>query len=69
MDRLFRYSKDAISLGLEERKVRMAEQWGEVMGGVLRGVLADLDLTEAQAAKAPEIVRSHLMAMSQDGSL
>lgn len=62
-DRLFRYSEKALSLGLEERRVRMAEQWGQLMGRMLRGVMEDLVLTPEQAKRAPDIVRNHLQAL------
>lgn len=62
-DRLFRYSKEALALGLEERRVRMAEQWGQLVGGMLRSVLDELKLTAAQQALAPDVVRRHLLAL------
>lgn len=62
-DRLFRYSKDALQLGLDERRVRAAEQWGQLMGQLLSRVLDDLELTPAQAELAPTVVRTRLLEL------
>jgi hypothetical protein len=62
-DRLVRYSKDAISLGLAERAIRMAEQFGVTIARLLEGVYQDLELTPAQKKRWPIIVRKHLILM------
>lgn len=56
--------KAALQAGVEERRVRLAEQQGEVLVGVIRAVLADLDLTAEQAARVPEVVPRHLRAVT-----
>jgi hypothetical protein len=60
LDRLARFSKMAIDAGVAERLVAIAEGLGQAIGGVLRAVLGDLNLTEEQLAIAPESVRRHL---------
>lgn len=58
-------SKAAISAGIEERRVKLAEQQGALLAGVIRGILGDLDLTPAQAARVSEVVPRHLRAMAE----
>src|SRR4051812_44913266 len=47
-DRLVKYSKDAISLGLAERAVRMAEQFGQTIARLLEGIRADMEFSKLQ---------------------
>ena len=63
VDRLARYSKMAIDVGVEERLVRAAEHIGGLMGRVLQAVLDDLNLTAAQKAIAPAVVHRHLTVL------
>jgi hypothetical protein len=58
MDRLVGYSRVAIAAGLAERQVKLAEQQGELLAQVIRGVLADLGV--ADHPEAPAVVRKHL---------
>lgn len=37
-------AKTCIAVGIEERRVKLAEQQGELMAQVVRGILADLDV-------------------------
>lgn len=60
VDRLAKFSKDAISLGIAERAVRVAELYGHSIAKLLRGVLGDLELSPDQQKRAPHIVRKHL---------
>jgi hypothetical protein len=48
--------KEAIAAGIEERKVRLAEQHGALMAGVIQAILGDLDLSPQQQAKVPTVV-------------
>lgn len=57
-------SKAAISAGIEERRVRLAEQQGALLASVIKQVLGDLDLTPEQAANAPRIVAGRLRDVS-----
>ncbi|MFJ4787571.1 hypothetical protein [Streptomyces sp. NPDC088794] len=54
----------AISAGIEERKVRMAEQHGALVAQVIRAILADLQLTQEQQDRVPEVVPRHLRALA-----
>lgn len=47
-----------VKLGLDERRVRLAEQEGQLLANVLRGVLADLGVTNHP--DAAQVVRKHL---------
>lgn len=60
VDRLAKFSKDALALGIAERAVRLAEQYGSSLAKYTKGLLDDLDLTAEQQKKAPLIVRKHL---------
>lgn len=67
--RLARYSTDAVKLGLDERRVRLAEQYGNSIGRLLKGVLDDLmpHIDPAGIKKIPEIISKH-MAIMETGS-
>lgn len=60
VDRLAKFSKDALALGIAERAVRLAEQYGSSIAKYTKGLLEDLELTPDQAKQAPLIVRKHL---------
>jgi hypothetical protein len=62
-DRLVKYSKDAISLGLAERAVRLAEQFGQTIARLLEGIRADMELTKEQSDQWAISVRKHLIIM------
>jgi hypothetical protein len=57
---LAKYSKWAIDAGINERRVRLAEMYGESLARVLQGILQDLELTPVQREIAPNIVARHL---------
>lgn len=57
-------AKAAISAGIEERRVRLAEQQGALLAGVIKAILGDLNLTPEQAAKVPQVVPRHLRAVA-----
>lgn len=63
-DHLVAVSKAAIAAGIEERRVRLAEQQGAMLASVIKAVLGDLQLTADQAARAPQIVTERLRAVS-----
>lgn len=56
--------KAAIAAGLEERRVRLAEQQGAMLAGVIKAILGDLDLTAEQQARVGEVVPRHLRAVA-----
>lgn len=55
-DRLVKVCTAAISAGIEERRVRLAEAQGALVAEVIRKILGDLNLTPEQARKAGEVV-------------
>lgn len=57
-------TKTAIAAGIEERRVRLAEQQGALVAQVIRAILADLALTPEQESRVPEIVPRHLRALA-----
>ena len=60
-------AKTCVAVGIEERRVHLAERQGEMIAEVLRGVLADLGLGDDPAV--PAIVRRHLMLVGdRDGA-
>src|SRR4051812_32041667 len=67
LDRHARYAKMAIDAGVEERRVQLAERWGDDLARMLGNVLEDLNLTPAQAKKAPEIIRRNLISIEGRG--
>ena len=62
MDRLVNYSSVAIKAGLEERRVKIAEQTGALIAQAVRGILEDLGV--ADHPDAPGTVRRHLTLVS-----
>lgn len=67
VDRLAKFAKDALALGIADRAVRLAEQYGASIARYTKGLLDDLELTPEQVKKAPLIVRKHL-ALLEGGS-
>lgn len=65
INRLAKYSKDAIGLGIAERAVRIAELYGTSIAKLMKGVLEDLELTPKQRDAAPAIIRKHLILLEQ----
>lgn len=64
-DRAVRYAKVAHDMGIAEREVRLAERQGEMLAQVIRNVLGDLDLTDAQQQLVPDVVGRHLRAVAE----
>lgn len=56
--------KAAIAAGLEERRVRLAEQQGAMLASVIKNILGDLDLTPEQQGRVREVVPRHLRAVA-----
>lgn len=55
-------AKTCIAVGIEERRVQLAEQQGQLIAQVLRGVLQDLGV--ADRPEVPSVVRKHLSLVS-----
>ena len=65
MNDLARYSQMAISLGIAERAVKMAETYAELLHEYTQGLLQDLwpHLDAEGRAKAPQLVRRRLILL------
>lgn len=61
---LVRVAKEAINAGIEERRVRLAEQQGAMLAGVIKNILGDLNLSPEQQGRVGEIVPRHLRAVA-----
>jgi hypothetical protein len=62
-DRCARFCKLAIDAGLEERRVRLAEEQGAVIVSVIEAVLAGLGLSVEQRSRVPVVVPAALRAL------
>jgi len=62
-DRLARTSKMALDAGVDERRVKMAERYGEAIAALIQGILGDLTLNQRQQAAVPDVVRRHLLVL------
>jgi hypothetical protein len=56
--------KAAIGAGIEERRVKLAEQQGALLAAVIQRILGDLNLSAEQRALIPEVVPRHLRAVA-----
>lgn len=65
-DRLARLSKLAIDAGVEERRVKIAEDLGRTIVGVLQGVLSDLGV--ADHPDLPAVLGARLRAIETTGA-
>jgi hypothetical protein len=61
---LVKVCSEAIRAGIEERRIKLAEQQGELVAQAIRAILEDLNLTAEQQQRVPEIVPRHLRALS-----
>ncbi len=66
MDRLVQYSFAALKAGIEERRVRLAEQQAMLIAQAIHGVLRELGVSDRPEVN--QIVRKHLTAVA-GGSL
>lgn len=66
---LLEVTKTAISVGIEERRVKLAEAQGALVAEVFRRVFARMDLTKDQSARAPLIVSEELRRVAAQMSL
>ncbi|MFI7125976.1 hypothetical protein ACIBQ1_09800 [Nonomuraea sp. NPDC050153] len=56
--------KAALAAGIAERQVRLAEQQGALIVGVIQRILDDLALTAEQRSLVPSVVPRHLRSVS-----
>ncbi|MEV1315355.1 hypothetical protein AB0J14_04640 [Micromonospora arborensis] len=61
---LVKVCEKAIGAGLEERRVKLAEQQGAMLAGVIKAILGDLDLSPEQQAKVATVVPMRLRAVA-----
>ena len=61
---LVKVCESAIRAGIEERRVRLAEEQGQLVAHAIRAILTDLGLTPEQQARVSEIVPRHLRALA-----
>lgn len=61
---LAKVAKMALDAGVEERRVKLAEQQGALLADVIRRILSDLELTPEQQQKVPTVVPRHLRLVS-----
>jgi len=61
---LVKVCKEAIGSGLEERRVKLAEQQGAMLAGVIKAILGDLDLSPEQQAKVATVVPMRLRSVA-----
>lgn len=66
-DRLAKFAAAALRAGVAERQIRLAEDQGALVAQVIRGILDQLDLTPAQAARVPEVVPAQLRLLTRAG--
>ncbi len=59
-------AKTCVAVGIEERRVHLAEAQGELIAQVLRGVLEELGVGDD--ARVPAVVRRHLTLVTGDGA-
>jgi len=67
-DHLVKVSAAALKAGIEERKVRMAEQQGQLVAAALKQIFDALHLTTAQQGLLPTIVPAALRQLTGDAS-
>lgn len=67
-DRLKEYSVAALRAGVEERRVRIAENQGRLFESVLRRIFARLELTEHQVGLLPVVVPDELRQIAGGGA-
>lgn len=65
---LLEVSKTCIGVGIEERRVRIAEEAGRQLAGVIRAVLDRLDLTDEQRALSLVVVPEEFRALGEAAS-
>jgi hypothetical protein len=68
-DRVARIAKACLDVGIAERSVRVAEQFGEQLATILGRLFedADLALTPSQRDRLPDLLRRHLVPIESNG--
>lgn len=63
-ERLAKYATAALRAGVEERRVKLAEDQGALVAQVIRSILDQLDLSSEQQARVPEVVPAQLRLLT-----
>ena len=66
-EHLVKVTSAALRAGIEERRVKLAEQQGDLVAAVVNRILAALNLTPEQAAMVPIIVPREFRALAELG--
>jgi hypothetical protein len=64
-DRVAHVAKTALDAGVQERQIRLAELYGEVIATAIARILDGLKLTPAQRTRSREVVRTVLLALEK----
>src|SRR5262245_30165544 len=64
-DRVANIAKTALDAGVQERQIRLAELYGEVIARAITRILDGLHLSPAQRTRSREVVRSVLLALER----
>ncbi|WP_191565144.1 hypothetical protein [Janibacter melonis] len=64
---LERYASAALKAGVDERRVRLAEQEGAAVAGAIRAILGALNLTPEQQQLVPTVVPAQLRLLAGEG--
>jgi hypothetical protein len=65
VEKLSRFSKMALDARIDERMISLAENQAAMMRPIFVAVFTDLQLTDEQRAKAPDILRKHLLPLEE----
>lgn len=65
VERMVKYSKTAIDVGIDERRVKVAERTADVLVPLLHNLADDLVLTDEQRAKLPAIIGTRLRQLEE----
>jgi hypothetical protein len=65
-DRLAKVAKTCVDVGIEERRVRLAESAGQQLAAVIRSVLDQLELSDEQRVLALRVVPDELRRLAGD---
>jgi hypothetical protein len=64
-DRVTKIAKAALDAGVAERQIAFVERYADALADLLRSIFFDgeLDLTEPQRARLPDVLRRHLVTL------
>ncbi len=62
-DKVARYAQMAAQMGVAERQIQLAEQFGDTIARLIDGIITDLKLTPGQKKSYPQIAARHLQLL------